>query len=92
MKQRVSIQSWTTFIAGYYVATAVFGIGFSAPSLIALVFPTVFQVFREDIIYSVEGLLLAALSHRHSLALDRAALSRRRDVVCRRMRGVDRCT
>ena len=38
---------------------AVFGVGLCVPALIALVFPTVFQVFREDILYTVEGLLLA---------------------------------
>jgi hypothetical protein len=60
VKRRVSTDSWIAFIAGFYVSTAIFGVGFWLPSLIALVFPTVFQVFRQDIIDSIEGLLLAA--------------------------------
>lgn len=60
MKHRVSTDSWIAFIAGFYVSSALFGIGFWIQSVIALVFPTVFQVFREDIIDSIEGLLLAA--------------------------------
>jgi len=62
VNRRVSTDSWIAFIAGFYVSSAIFGVGFWIQSLIALVFPTVFQVFREDIIDSIEGLLLAAAS------------------------------
>lgn len=62
MKRRISTDSWIAFIAGFYVASAIFGVGFWVQSLMALAFPTVFQVFREDIIDSIEGLVLAAAS------------------------------
>ena len=62
MKPRVSAASWTAFVGGYYVAAAIFGIGFSVPTLTAIVFPTVFTVYPDDIVYSVEGLALAAAS------------------------------
>jgi hypothetical protein len=62
MKPRVTTESWTAFVGGYYVAAAIFGIGFSLPTLTAIVFPTVFTVYPDDIVYSVEGLVLAAAS------------------------------
>jgi hypothetical protein len=62
MKRRVSTDSWIAFIAGFYVSSAIYGVGFWIESLMALVFPTVFQVFREDIIDSIEGLLVVAAS------------------------------
>ena len=60
MSSRISPESWAGFIGGYFVAGAIFGIGFFLPSLVRPLSPIELQ--REELIQAGEGLLLAAAS------------------------------